>query len=137
MSGLTLVVLRPDEVFAWPGQGPFTQRFAADQWPKHVALDQADARPGRYVCHVSVQGVDANDVGAVASSFDAEQRATEIALVERNAGACDAIERTARWRRKENPRAARSVIEGKQLARTDPTGCAIGRANRHTYDANW
>jgi hypothetical protein len=44
------------------------------------------------VSNVSIQRLDAHDEGAVASGFDAEQRATEIALVEWNAQARDSIE---------------------------------------------
>ncbi len=132
-SRSTVLVVGPHQILARPDKGPLIQRLAANEWAKHVALDQASSAAGRYACNVAVDRIDAHDVGAVASRLDAQKWAAEFALKEGNPRARDSIERSARARRDQHPRAAGRVIDGQQLARTVPLDCALCRTNCYSH----
>ena len=48
-----VLIVRPDEIFAWSRQRPLVERLTANQRAEHLALDDADSAATGYTCQIS------------------------------------------------------------------------------------
>ncbi|HEY4220507.1 MAG TPA: hypothetical protein VGO62_04175 [Myxococcota bacterium] len=85
--------------------------LAAQQRTQHPPLDGREPLARPHAGDVGLTTVTRDDERLVAPALDAEQRRSERRFPDGDAGARQAVERRAHWRRNRNPRTRRVTVE--------------------------